>query len=167
MNHSEIASYYRDVCTRGSNPVGLVVRLYGAILEDFRRAMNAAAERNIEKRTASLNHALQIITELQNVLDYERGKEVARRLNGLYDVTRMLIMEANIHSDPQRIQKLLDMYLPLYDAWRRVEQEAAAGKLQFVENSSDAEQPISGQIVPSNESNGATDLDASRARWNA
>ena len=166
MSHSEIASYYRDVCTRGSNPVGLVVRLYGAILEDFRRAMNAVAERSIEKRTASLNHALQIIAELQNVLDYERGKDVARRLNGLYDVTRMLIVEANIHSDPQRIQRLIDMYLPLYDAWRHVEQEAAAGKLQFLDHASEAERPV-GQIVASSESTGATDLDASRIRWNA
>jgi flagellar biosynthetic protein FliS len=80
MNQSEIASHYREVCARGSHPVGLLVKLYGAILEDFRRALNAVAEKDIPARTASLNHALQIIAELQNVLDHERGKEIERFL---------------------------------------------------------------------------------------
>jgi flagellar biosynthetic protein FliS len=167
MSHSEIASQYREISARGSHPVGLVVRLYDAILEDFRRAMNAAAAGDIEGRTSSLNHALKIIAELQNVLDHERGKEVARRLSGFYDVTRMLIVEANLHSSIPRIQRLVDLYLPLYHAWRKVEQDAYAGKLQSDDNFNNPEQPTTSQMVPASEASGNTDLDAPHIQWNA
>jgi len=167
MMNSEIASHYREISARGSHPVGLVVKLYDAILEDFRRAMNAVAEGDIESRTSSLNHALKIIAELQSVLDHERGKEVARRLKGFYDVTRMLIVEANLHSSIPRIQRLVDLYLPLYHAWRKVEQDAYAGKLEYDDNSSNPEQPTANQMIPVNEPSGSTDLDAPHIQWNA
>lgn len=167
MNHSEIASQYRELSARGSHPVGLIVKLYDAILEDFRRAMNAAAKGDIEARTSSLNHALKIIAELQSVLDHERGKEVARRLSGFYDVTRMMIVEANLHSSIPRIQRLVDLYVPLYHAWRKVEQDAYAGKLQYDENSSNPEQPTTTPMVPANEPSGNAELDAPQIHWNA
>ena len=129
MNNSEIASLYREVSARGSHPVSLVVKLYDAILEDFRRALSAAGTGDIQARTISLNHALQIIAELQSVLDHERGGEVSRRLDGFYNVTRSLIIEANIHSNPLHVQRLIDLYMPLRQAWIQVEHEAAAGKV--------------------------------------
>jgi flagellar protein FliS len=171
MNYSEIASQYREVSARGSHPVGLVVRLYAAILEDFRRAMIAVAEGNIEKRTANLNHALKIIAELQSVLDHERGKIVARRLNGFYDVTRMLIVEANIHSDISRLQKLADLYLPLYNAWRQVEQDAYAGKLRFDDDSSgdlsDNRRAESSDLFAAGEPSATIDPETARVTWSA
>jgi flagellar protein FliS len=167
MMNSEIASQYREVCARGSHPVGLVVRLYDAILEDLRRAASAVAEGDIERRTSSLNHALKIIAELQSVLDHERGKDVARRLNGFYDVTRMLIVEANLHSTIPHIQRVFDLYLPLSHAWRKVEQDAYAGKLQMDDNSGIPEPPATSQVVSASEPSGANDLDAPRVQWNA
>jgi flagellar biosynthetic protein FliS len=167
MTHGEIASHYREIGARGSHPVSLVVKMYGAILEDFRRAMNAVAEGDIEARTACLNHALLIIAELQSVLDRARGKDVARHLNGFYDVTRTLIVEANLYSETQRIQKLVDFYLPLYHAWRQVEQDAYAGKLKFDDNADNQQQPATSRIVPASESSASTDPDVPRARWNA
>lgn len=129
MNYNEIADIYRQESTHGNHPVELVGKLYEATVEDFRRALNAASSGDIQTRTATLNHALQIIGELQSVLDHERGGEVARRLDGLYNVTRALITEANVQGKPQQIQKLIDMYLPLRQAWKQVERDASAGRL--------------------------------------
>jgi flagellar protein FliS len=129
MNQSQIASEYRQVSARGSNPVGLVVKLYDAIVEDFRRAMDAIAEGNVERRTASLNHALLIIAELEGVLDYDRGGEVAKHLQGFYGVTRAMIVEANVTSSPEKLQKLVGLYMPVRQAWEQVEQDVAVGKV--------------------------------------
>lgn len=128
MNPNEIAAAYSQISTRGSHPVGLVVKMYEAILEDFRRAMSAVGTGDVPKRTTSLNHALQVIAELQSVLDHERGGEVSRRLDGFYSVTRSLIVEANIQPNAQQLQKLIDLYAPLRQAWKQVEQEVSAGK---------------------------------------
>jgi flagellar secretion chaperone FliS len=129
MDHNEIAGVYRQISTRGSHPVALVVKMYEAVLEDFRRAMIAVNAGDIQGRTASLNHALQVIAELQSVLNHELGGEVSRRLDGFYNVTRSLIIEANIHSNPLHVQRLIDLYMPLRQAWIQVEHEATTGKL--------------------------------------
>jgi flagellar protein FliS len=129
MTYNEIADIYRQESTHGNHPVELVGKLYEATVEDFRRALNAASTGDIQARTASLNHALQIIGELQSVLDHQHGGDVARRLNGLYNVTRALITEANIHGTPEQMQRLIDMYLPLRQAWKQVELDASIGRI--------------------------------------
>jgi hypothetical protein len=108
---------------------------------------------------------------LQSVLDHERGKVVARRLNGFYDVTRMLIMEANLHSTIPHIQRLVDLYLPVYQAWKQVEQDAYNGKLKFNDDPSsdftNSEQPTASQAVPANDPSGNADLEAVGSQWSA
>ena len=123
MTYNNIASAYREASARGSHPVTLVVKLYDAILQDFRRAALALDSGDVEARTSCLNHALKIIAELQGTLDFDRGGEVAQRLNSFYDVTRPLVIEANAWASAKQIQKLIDLYLPLRQAWRQVEEE--------------------------------------------
>src|SRR3984957_10599090 len=127
MSYNEIATLYRETSARGSHPTTLVVKLYDAILEDLRRALNAAAVVDVQGRAASLNHSLLVIAELQSVLDRERGGEVAKRLDGFYNVTRGLIVEANLHSKPEQMQRLIELYVPLRQAWKQVEEEMAQG----------------------------------------
>jgi flagellar secretion chaperone FliS len=131
MKQDEIASYYRQVSATGANPVGMVVRLYDRILEDFRRAIEAIAANDIKERVASMNHALLIIAELDSVLDFERGGIVAKHLRGFYNVTRAMIVEANIRTSEQQIRKLVDLYTPLQHAWQKVEQDVAEQKIQL------------------------------------
>jgi flagellar protein FliS len=163
MKPNEIAAVYSQSSTRGSHPVGLVVKMYEAILEDFRRAVKATGAGDIQARTISLNHALQIIAELQSVLDRERGGEVSQRLDGFYNVTRSLITEANIQSNPEQLQKLIELYLPLRQAWKQVEQEADAGKLQISHSSG----PAVAQTGASDRRSGNGSLDALGIHWNA
>lgn len=146
MNQSQIASEYRQVSARGSNPVGFVVKLYDAIVEDFRRALDAIAEGIVEHRTASLNHALLIIAELEGVLDHDRGGEIAKQLQGFYGVTRAMIVEANITASREKLLKLVGLYIPLRQAWQKVEQDVAVGKV----------------VLP-----GRSDVTASQTRQNA
>jgi flagellar protein FliS len=163
MNHSEIATLYRETSARGSHPMALIVKLYDAILEDLRRAMNAASAGNAQERTASLNHALLIIAELQSVLDHGDGREVATRLDGFYNVTRGLIIEANIRSNPDQIQKIIDLYLPLRQAWRQVELEISSGNMTFSAPTENSSVPGEFANAPAKDS----DPDQERAQWNA
>ncbi len=169
-DHNEVATLYREVSTRGSHPVGLVVKLYDAILEDLRYAMNAVAAGDVQGRTSSLNHALKVIGELQSVLDHERGGEISPLLNGFYNVTRPLILEANVHSDAPHIQKLIDLYLPLRQAWKQVEREVCAGKVQASSGLGPAEQRPAGQTAPASDPSGSAktaDSEMPHAQWNA
>jgi flagellar protein FliS len=131
MKQDEIASYYRQVSATGANPAGMIVKLYDRILEDFRRADEAISVGDVKERVTSLNHALLIIAELDSVLDFERGGIVAQHLHGFYSVTRGLIVEANARTSASHIQQLVDLYMPLRQAWQQVEQDVAQQKIQL------------------------------------
>jgi flagellar protein FliS len=125
MNQQQIAGQYRQRSTQGVNRVGLVVRLYDAIIEDLRRALEALRAGEVERRTAAVNHALLIIAELESVLDYERGGQVARHLKGFYRVTRALIVDANVRASAPEMERLMDLFLPVRQAWQQAERDFA------------------------------------------
>lgn len=127
MNQNQIAAQYRQSSAQGAHPVGLVVRLYDAIVEDFRRAGEALQRGDVEKRTTALNHTLLIIAELESVLDHERGGQVARHLKGFYRVTRAMIVEANARSTSADIDRLMSLFLPVREAWQHAERVLTSG----------------------------------------
>jgi flagellar protein FliS len=131
MNQRQVAGQYRQSSAQGANPVGLVVRLYDAIVEDLRRALEAVRVADIERRIQALNHALLVIAELESVLDHERGGEAARHLQGLYRVTRAMIVEENIRARPEGIKKLIALYLPVRQAWQEAERSFKGGEIRL------------------------------------
>jgi flagellar secretion chaperone FliS len=132
MAEDGAASIYQQVSARGASPVGLVVSLYDTILRDFRRALAALEAREVETRVFELNHALTVVAHLQSVLNHERGGEAARRFNGLYEVTRGMILEANLKPSRESLDKLIEMYRGLRQAWHRTEQQTVAPEAQPV-----------------------------------
>ena len=81
----------------------------------------AARNGEIEYRVKSLNHALLVIAELESVLDHKNGGEVARRLKGLYQVTRAMMLQENLRARPEGIERLIALYLPVRQAWQEAE----------------------------------------------
>ena len=169
MNQNQIASAYRQISARGTSPVGLVVKLYDAILEDFRRSLAALESGDVERRVNSLNHALVIIAELESVLDFERGGSVATQLRGFYEVTRMMIVEANMGTTREKLEKLRDLYLPLRQAWEHVERDVATGKAVLPASSSPSTgEPLREEPKPRRQTIGPNaEPDDPQAQWSA
>jgi flagellar protein FliS len=75
----------------------------------------------IEKRVNALNHALIVLGELQGVLDYERGGQVARNLSDFYTVGRVLILQASMTASREKMQELIGMFTRIRAAWAKAE----------------------------------------------
>jgi len=120
MSTQNTAFAYQQFAAFGASPVDQVVALYDRILRDFHRAIAAIAEGKTEERVNASNHALTIIGELQGVLDFERGGEVAGNLNNFYDVTRPMVVQASMMSSRERFEELIAMYSRMRAAWARV-----------------------------------------------
>jgi flagellar protein FliS len=156
MDQHQIAAQYRQSSTHGRHPVGMVVKLYDAIIEDLRRALVAVRSGQVEPRTSALNHALLIIAELESVLNHERGGDVARHLKGFYQVTRAMIVEENIRVKAEGLEKLIELYLPVRQAWLEAEQKLA----------SSSNIPPSIDVAKKGYSSEVGDANSSRPGWN-
>lgn len=127
MNETDAAFAYQQASARSATPVGQVIALYDTILRDFRRANEAQAAGSVEKRVFELNHALAVIGHLRGVLDHERGGEAAKRMERFYEVTHGMVLQASVAADREAVNKLIELYSSLRQAWLVCEKQVAAG----------------------------------------
>jgi flagellar secretion chaperone FliS len=125
MGTQDSATAYFQSTAVGASAVGQVVALYDTILRDLRRATEAIGSDQVEKRIDSSNHAIMVIGELQGVLDFERGGEVARNLSSFYSVVRAMISQAATHSSLQKFNEIIPMVAQLRAAWCEVARTVA------------------------------------------
>ncbi len=117
------ASEYRKRAVETASPVGLVVLLYGGVVTALMRAVAAVEANNVEKRVAELNRALNILSELQGTLNFEKGGEVARHLEKFYMVMRSQVLEASIKNSKPLLLELIAHVGSLKEAWEQVDRQ--------------------------------------------
>lgn len=99
-----------------ADPGQLVVLVYERTFDHLKLAKNAleAGEYGVESFTKA--HDL-IQQGLLACLDYQSGGEVAQSLGAIYEWSLNEILSARLTKSPEKVQGVLDVLTPLYDAW--------------------------------------------------
>lgn len=116
----DIGQTYRETGARGAAPLSVVVMLYDVLLDDLRRAIAALQARDIETRAKEIQHAMQVLEQLQGSLDMERGGDTARNLDDLYSLVRGKLIEAHWKSSEELLSKQIELMIPVRDAWKKI-----------------------------------------------
>ena len=124
MNHP--AASYRQVAAQSASGVGLVVMLYDGAIAALDRATAALEAGEIERKCAQLNRALAILVQLEGVLDFEQGGDVAQRLKLFYVHARAQILRANIRNSKEVFLTLIRQLQELREAWRKLDHLSSA-----------------------------------------
>ena len=99
-----------------ANPGQLIVLVYERVFDHLKLARNSleAGDYGIEPFTKA--HDL-IQQGLLACLDYKNGGDVAQSLGAVYEWSLREILNARLTKSPEKIQDVLDVLAPLYDAW--------------------------------------------------
>ena len=99
-----------------SDPGQLIVLVYQRIFDHLKMGKKAleAGEYGIESFTTA--HDL-IQQGLLACLDYTSGGEVAQSLGAVYEWSLRELIIARSEKSPERIQEIMDVLTPLYEAW--------------------------------------------------
>lgn len=130
---------YRQAATRGARPLQLVILLYQQGIDDLRRAVAAMQRNDIEARTREINHALEVIGQLQGTLDREEGGEVATTLDRFYDQVRAGLVEAQFRQSVAALEQQLSHLMMVHDAWCEADRSTAATAHQSTTSQTPAE----------------------------
>ncbi len=130
MTYKSVPSTYQQTSASGTTPLGQVVTLYDTMLRDFYRAKAAMESNDVEARTYELNHAIIVIGELQNVLDFENGGGTAKRLKSFYEVARTMVLEVSVSPSHDGLKKLIDIFLPVRQVRKRISQQLPTGPVR-------------------------------------
>lgn len=112
---------YRENAARGASAVGQVVLLYEQMVEDLRRALRAIDENQVEERTNAINHAMVVVSHLQNSLNFAIGGDVAPNLERFYTMVRGRLLEAQFQASKEILNEQIAILLDLRDAWIEVD----------------------------------------------
>ena len=108
---------YGKIANMETNSLKQIVMLYdGAIRFLNMTATDIEANDFIAKAEHS-SRALDILSYLQGILDFERGGSVAESLDKLYRSINVLVLRASAELDATLMRRAAELLAPVRDAW--------------------------------------------------
>ena len=112
---------YRKIATQTAPPGQLVLMLFDGALLSLDRALLGFNFTDIAERNTAIHnniqHAVDIIRELDGSLDLEAGGQLAETLRGLYAFFERRLIESNLKKSRKGIDEVIPMLKQLRDAW--------------------------------------------------
>lgn len=96
----------------------ILLMLYEGCIRFFKRCKIAMENKNVAEKGANLARAQDIIAELANTLDFEKGGDIARQLEALYVHIFDESTQANIENNPAKIQHCISLLETLHEGWK-------------------------------------------------
>jgi flagellar protein FliS len=117
MNRSSV---YKEISISTSSPTNLVVLLYQGALRFLREAVDDIKRQDYVHKRHSIDRAAAIVRYLQSTLDTEKGQEIARELNRLYDYITVRIYEGSTRLDCKPIEEVIKLLETLLSGWEEI-----------------------------------------------
>jgi flagellar protein FliS len=114
---SQLAAY-KDNTVSTQNKGRLIVLLYDGAIKFLKLAIKEMESGNQETKGQYINRAADIITELNAILDMEKGGEIAVNLRKLYNFMSDRLTQANIKQDPNMVRDVIKLMEELNQGWR-------------------------------------------------
>jgi flagellar secretion chaperone FliS len=112
---------YRQQSVLTAPPGRLVVMLYDGCLRFLFQSAHALRENDRATSLGRMRRAEAIIDELTVTLDFERGGEIASRLQGIYIFCRRHLSEAWSEGDAAKIDEVIALLGELRATWAEIE----------------------------------------------
>ncbi len=118
LNHA--LNTYQKTSVETADPLKLVVLCYDAAIRDLQEARELHERHEMDAAYRKIRHAQDLITELLVGLDYERGGDIARNLNRLYNFILRQLIGINSREDTAIYGHLVKILAELRSAWEEI-----------------------------------------------
>ena len=134
---------YGAVANAETNPLQQIIMLYDGAIKFLRLAAADIEAGDLVAKAEHSNRALDIVSYLQSILDFEKGGDVAPTLDVFYITLTVQILNASAKLDHRKMEQAAESLLPIREAWASqfsvarpayavAEQAAFAGNHQLV-----------------------------------
>ncbi|MGE3977324.1 MAG: flagellar export chaperone FliS [Nitrospira sp.] len=117
---TQYTNQYQQTQVMTSSRVQIVVLLYDAAIQSIELARVGIESNNPRDKGRFLGRAISIIGELNSVLDFEQGGEIARSLHRLYEYMLSELITANVRNDVNRLDGPLRCMTTLREGWHEI-----------------------------------------------
>jgi flagellar protein FliS len=127
--NAQYARLYQQTQVMTSSSVQIVVLLYDGAIQSIELARTGIESNNLKEKSRCLGKAISIVGELDSVLDFERGGEIATSLHRLYEYIITELVAANARNETRHLNGPLRCLTTLREGWQEVavRQQPAVG----------------------------------------
>lgn len=109
-----------------ASPHRLIAMLYDGALERLAIAESGMNRGNVADKLRGIDSAMAIFAHLRNVLDYEAGGVIARRLDSLYDYMMRRLLRAKLDGDIAGVREVAALLRTVKAGWDAIAPGALA-----------------------------------------
>ncbi len=120
---AQYAGQYEQTQVMTASRVQLIVLLYDGAIRSIEMARQGMQANNMKDKGRFLGRAISIVGELNSILDFQQGGEIAKSLHRLYDYMLAEMLQANLRNNPQQLEGPLKCLTTLREAWQTVAQQ--------------------------------------------
>ena len=136
-NIQSVLNQYRQVGVQGgvteASPHRLVQMLMEGALDRINTAKGNMSRNEFVDKGRHISSAISIIDGLKSSLDQEKGGEIARNLDALYDYMNRRLLEANVNNSIDMLSEVQSLLTEIKSGWdaipEDVKQAHAEGRL--------------------------------------
>ncbi|MDP2361220.1 MAG: flagellar export chaperone FliS [bacterium] len=121
---------YHETQARTADRGRLLLMVYDAAVGAVRDSQRLMREGDVPGKGVQMDRAIRAVGELRQSLDMEKGQDIARSLDRLYEFMLHRMREANLRNDPSHLEVVARLLEDLRATWsqviRRQEQDPPA-----------------------------------------
>ncbi len=132
MQALQMNNYFENQVLNAS-PLDLVIMLYNKAIYNLKQALSLfekkeLSEEEVQKKVEFIDKTIDILIYLRATLNFEKGKEIAKNLDEIYDVLIKELMDAQIHNNKETIEKIVPILEDLKSAWEDAKKNLSSKK---------------------------------------
>jgi len=108
-----------------ATPHRLIQMLLDGALTRILSAKGALKQNNIAKKGEQIGSAISIIEGLKASLDFEKGGEISKNLDALYEYINHILLQANIKSDESLLDEAGKLLSQIKMGWDSIDPNAS------------------------------------------
>jgi len=147
MNYTRALNHYKHTDIQTANKSGLVLMCYEKAIENFLIAKNCLAQKEHAKKAKATQKGLAIVNELQCCLDFEKGGQIARNLDSIYNYIHRRLLEGDARNDGSALDETIRLLKELHEAWEAVIHQQSATPPANTMSTHEAKNLIAGTAV--------------------
>jgi flagellar protein FliS len=114
-------SQYRGNQIAAATPEKTVLMLYDGAIRFLRSAIKEIEENNnIPEKAMLLEKTVKIVDYLHSCLDKEKGGEISKNLDTLYQHMSIKLTKANLKNDTKLMEDVLGLLLTVREGWNEI-----------------------------------------------
>ena len=129
MNANKALKQYASLSKRtgveDANPHQLILMLYDGALDNLMKAKGCMERKDFAGKGEALGKAITIIGGLQGFLDMEKGGDVAKNLDRLYEYMGVRLYDATLTNDIAIVDEVAGLLKTVKEGWEGIKDEAA------------------------------------------